>query len=424
MPCNVESRLHDVHGVDARREENFSSAPGDGSVPSKPFTLRLKSVRRNKLIGSKSLPGGVLLYPRTDVPGRWQVMWRTPDGRRYKCFPTAAEAGQFANEMSRHRKMHGFGSAAVGFSTEEARRLADFREATGNAPLDEILKVWKAHKAIMDGIRLGVLIERFLKFRRTEGASPDTVARFEAHLYKMADHFGYDRLANSITLPETREWAHSLTAAGMSAGTVIKHVSAASGMFRRGVMEEWNLKNPFEGIVMPKVQLKEVTVMPLADAIKLFEVNKDDPVVLRLALEAFSGLRYSSAQRLALEDLNFEEKTIVMAGANHKSRRRHLLEGMPDNVWPWLLKFRDRPEAWDLTSKAYLYRKMHAFQRAGVPNPGNILRHSFCSYHVALHRDAAKTAVLMQHTKPSTLYRHYKGMARQVDAERYFQILP
>ncbi len=164
--------------------------------------------------------------------------------------------------------------------------------------------------------------------------------------------------------------------------------------------------------------------MPLADAIKLFEVNKDDPVVIRLALEAFAGLRYSSAQRLSLEDINFEERTIVMAGVNHKSRRRHLLEGMPDNVWPWLLKFRYEPNVWALSSKAYLYRKMHAFQRAEVPNPGNILRHSFCSYHVALHRDAAKTAVLMQHTKPATLYRHYKGMARQADGERYFKILP
>jgi hypothetical protein len=134
--------------------------------------------------------------------------------------------------------------------------------------------------------------------------------------------------------------------------------------------------------------------------------------------------RYSSAQRLSLEDINFEEKTIVMAGVNHKSRRRHLLEGMPDNVWPWLLKFRYEPNVWALSSKAYLYRKMHAFQRAEVPNPGNILRHSFCSYHVALHRDAAKTAVLMQHTKPATLYRHYKGMARQADGERYFKILP
>lgn len=109
MPSNVESCPQGVHEVDGQTVEKFFSAPGRESVPPKTSTLRLKSVRRNKLQGSKSLPGGVLLYPRTDVPGRWQVMWRTPDGRRYKCFPTAAEAGHFAWGI------HGFWSRAVYF---------------------------------------------------------------------------------------------------------------------------------------------------------------------------------------------------------------------------------------------------------------------------------------------------------------------
>jgi len=59
-----------------------------------------------------------------------------------------------------------------------------------------------------------------------------------------------------------------------------------------------------------------------------------------------------------------------------------------------------------------------------VRNPGNVLRHSFCSYHIALNRDAARTALLLTHTSPVMLYRHYKGRASAADAEKWFAIAP
>jgi hypothetical protein len=29
---------------------------------------------------------GILVYPRKEAPGKWMVMWRTPEGRRYRNF--------------------------------------------------------------------------------------------------------------------------------------------------------------------------------------------------------------------------------------------------------------------------------------------------------------------------------------------------
>jgi hypothetical protein len=77
-----------------------------------------------------------------------------------------------------------------------------------------------------------------------------------------------------------------------------------------------------------------------------------------------------------------------------------------------------------MTARQYLNEKSAAFARAGVENPGNVLRHSFCSYHVAMHRDAARTAVLLTHTSPVMLYRHYKGKATAADAGKWFSIMP
>ena len=48
----------------------------------------------------------------------------------------------------------------------------------------------------------------------------------------------------------------------------------------------------------------------------------------------------------------------------------------------------------------------------------------YAGYLLALTDDAAKTAAKMQHTSPVMLYRHYKGVASQADAQAWFAIVP
>jgi integrase len=143
-----------------------------------------------------------------------------------------------------------------------------------------------------------------------------------------------------------------------------------------------------------------------------------------IALEAFGGLRASSAFRLELSDINFEERSILLPASKHKTGRRYLLEKLPDNLWAWLEQAKQIEGAFGFSSPVYSKEKAALFARAGVRNPGNILRHSFCSFHVALHMDAGRTALLMQHANQHMLYRHYRGCARHSDAEEYFRIVP
>lgn len=79
---------------------------------------------------------------------------------------------------------------------------------------------------------------------------------------------------------------------------------------------------------------------------------------------------------------------------------------------------------WKICRPVYDWEKKAAFERAGLSKLYNLLRHFFYSYHVALHQDAAKTALLMQHANQAMLYRHHKGLALRADAEKYFQISP
>jgi len=231
----------------------------------------------------------------------------------------------------------------------------------------------------------------------------------------------FDERTLDLTPSEIREWLNALPFGEVTKRNHYKRVRA---FFTWARMEGLATVNPCEGIRSPAREVDDVSVLSVEDTAKLFKTaNKLRPqMCARLALEAFAGLRFSSAARLVKADVNFADKGITLPAAKLKTRKRHYIDGLPENLWKWL---RTTPEeAWALTERQYLALKSEAFRLAGVRNPGNVLRHSFCSYHVAMHKDAARTAVILCHASPSTLYQHYKGRATASDATRYFEISP
>ena len=76
---------------------------------------------------------------------------------------------------------------------------------------------------------------------------------------------------------------------------------------------------------------------------------------------------------------------------------------------------------------AITYRRkfLRALQTAGItPWPPNALRHSFGSYHLAHHRDAARTALELGHSESATLFRHYRELVRPAEARAFWHIMP
>jgi hypothetical protein len=52
------------------------------------------------------------------------------------------------------------------------------------------------------------------------------------------------------------------------------------------------------------------------------------------------------------------------------------------------------------------------------------LRHSFASYHLAYHRDAARTALELGHKSTTLLFTNYRELVTKSDAIRYWAIKP
>ena len=52
------------------------------------------------------------------------------------------------------------------------------------------------------------------------------------------------------------------------------------------------------------------------------------------------------------------------------------------------------------------------------------MRHSYGSYHLGMHEDAARTSFQMGHTTQGILFEHYRNLVTKEDAEAFWSIVP
>jgi integrase len=338
-------------------------------------------------------------------------------GKVKESFETEAQALTAARELANTERE--FGREVRAFDPREWRRYIEAkRQYFGGKEPD-----WKTLmiRPAADSLFLPDAVAKYIDLRAGDGLAAGTTYQLKKKLGRLALAFAGRRL-HEIDAAALRDWLKALPFAPW---TIKDHLKVAATFWGYARREKWCLEDPTEAVTAPKVPVDEVNLLTLAEVKKLFLSNRGQPVVGRLALEAFGGLRFSSAARLVAGDIKWADKGLELPGKKHKSGRRQYLDGLPANLWKWL---KLAPAAcWDMTERQYLNEKAAAFVRAGLDKKPagdrrNCLRHSFASYHVAAFRDAGKTAVLMQHTNQVTLYRFYKGRATSADGLAYFKI--
>jgi len=299
------------------------------------------------------------------------------------------------------------------------------KNAMGEATLSQLLALWERHKGEVLGGVPGLLLEdavgRYFDLRKAEGLSGDSFAQTKVKLERLTGAFGARALV-SIGADDMRRW---LSSTGFTGWSLVHHDKQARAFFSRAVREGWLIVSPMVKLIPPAKPNPEVAILSVKEGRRLFASLRDNPVSARLALEAFGGLRYSGAGRIEPTEIIWADRAIVIPASKSKDGKRYFLQGMPDNLWAWLERWRRDSRAWAPLSKRMLqYAKSGAFDAAGVINPGNGLRHSFCSYLIAWKKEASLCAYLMQHAAPDMLYRHYRGAANEADGKAWFEILP
>lgn len=157
-----------------------------------------------------------------------------------------------------------------------------------------------------------------------------------------------------------------------------------------------------------------------------------------VTLALFCGIRTEELKRLSWDAVRLDESApFVVIGAEIAKKRRIRNVDIPPNAVAWLkLWTRGAKVTRSAHANDYQKRFMRLQRLAGFGSldatgawvsswEGNAMRHSYGSYHYALHGNPIETARLLGHkADDSVLFAHYRALAAREQGAAYFGIWP
>jgi len=150
--------------------------------------------------------------------------------------------------------------------------------------------------------------------------------------------------------------------------------------------------------------------------------NADDNLRPMIAVGGLAGLRTAEMLRLDWADVWRVPGHIEITAGKSKTRQRRLVE-ICKALRTWLEPYRPKKTGkfWPGEQTAYQEHFTELCKTAEVTRKTNGLRHSFCSFHFALHANENLTAQQAGNS-PAMIHAHYKGLATKAEAKRWFEV--
>ena len=190
----------------------------------------------------------------------------------------------------------------------------------------------------------------------------------------------------------------------------------------------WTFKNPCDGIrVFSNKQVaderEEICVTDAEDVIKRMTrlmSYKGGVLVKYYALAYFTGIRPDGElKKLATLEkklINLKTRTLHIPAAVSKTKQARQVT-ISDNLMTWLEAYKDFPIV------PTNYNKLNRAYRAEVDFGRDETRHTFISYHVALHRSVGDAALLAGNSE-TMVKKHYLNLRPAEEGEQFFSIIP
>jgi hypothetical protein len=349
-----------------------------------------------------------------------------------------------------------YGAAGIGARGVLSRtELEDYEQARALAPEAtqvEQAKFWRLHhpRDVTKQVKEYV---------------PDFLADVEVRLGKTAHYrdlktrlrifcrtFG-DRLPATITRDEGLTYFKSLKLKGR---TILNHKRAACNLFNFILSKGGIPANPFGGMKrreLPRVERNEIRFLTLDEFDRyLRALERYDPeLVAHEIIQLIAGVRADDEMaNFRGEWVKTETKQIVIPAAIAKTTERAVIDGIEENFWAWwkeygrtgLLRPRNYQKRWyrvrilaeikdqdraDELAQLPVKTIIKLPERSGLKAwKWNARRRTFCTYHVAKHESADKTAlILRQIGGAATLHKSYRGLGvTKAQGVAYFERQP
>ena len=363
-------------------------------------------------------------------------------GKRFRIsYVTKAEAELELAKVKAKQAREGFDASRLPDVVRlEALRALEILAPYGAGILDAA-KLYADHRERLSRSRtVAEALPDFLAAKKRRNLSEVHMLDLENRMGRFAETFGSRQVAE-ITSQEIEDWLHSLTKTvkledgklaqvPVAVGSVNNYFARIRSFFEHCVRRGFCDKNPFKRL--EKMPLADeapeiLTPQELATLLNALHAGHADmlPVV---AIGAFAGLRTAEIERLTWEEINFSRGIINVSAAKAKSAKRRVVT-MSDNLNLWLAPYAGRTgRVWpseQISGWHQMFRKVWRDELKWTRWKPNACRHSFASYHLALHENAAKTALEMGHTGTALIFAAYREIIQDhADVEKYWDIKP
>lgn len=265
---------------------------------------------------------------------------------------------------------------------------------------------------------------------------PRSYADFQQRAEKFATGFE-GRIASEVSADEIKKWLNGL---GTGTRSNANYLAVVGEVFKLAAQRRYVAFSPLDSLSdIDRKELcgrtgeaKEPSILTPDEAEKLLKAALSHPELELLGavtLGLFCGLRTEELKRLDWEQVKLTETSaVVTIGAKiaKKRRIRHIEIPAVALRWLSLVPKRKGPvtHSNSYNDHQQRFRKLLKFAKF-TKWEANAMRHSFGSYHYALHGDPLETSRLLGHkASDDVLFTHYRALASKAQAEAYFAITP
>lgn len=409
--------------------------------------------KNNRLIIRRGSVGVPIYTSRNVVAGveylRYEVVWYDADGRRCKHRTSDLDEARREAELIATKLANG-DQESVKLLPQDRVQLVDAQGLLQpfNLSLNSAIREFvaarqklppgyslieaaeyfrKRNPVAQTNKNIGDIVAEMLEAKRAAGVSDIHLRILKGRLERFAKMFQCP--ITSITALDISKYINGLKA---SDGKIVKNRTRGNTLsdlrnffnyarkqryIARDVVEEIN------EIEAPKKEFVHTGIFTPAQMEQIIGEVNDDLKPL-LAIGAFCGLRSEELNRLDWRDVRLPEGVIIVGADKAKTATRRVVP-IPENCRAWLAtcaksdgQINPAPHA-----GALIDRIERAALRLKIKWVKNGLRHSFCSYRLAITSDPARVATEAGNS-PVMVHRHYKALVTEAQAKEWFNIFP
>ena len=257
----------------------------------------------------------------------------------------------------------------------------------------------------------------FFKAKEQDGASVRYMAQLRSDIGRFAA--GFPGAILLIKSHDIDQWLRSLGGAPRTRNATHTSIRTFFSWAKSRSYLPKSEETAAEAVAKVRVGDTETEIFTPGQMTKILQ-NATKDIVPFIVLGAFAGLRAAEITRIEWSAIDLDRGFITIRAGQAKTASRRIVP-VSDNLRAWLL-----PHVGEgvVVSSAETYRKVTALaRRLGIKWPHNVLRHSFISYRIAKVKNANEVA-LEAGNSPAVIFKHYRELATEEQADAWFAIRP